>query len=191
MHKMDIEGSVLSDMLRYGVEVRTFHWETEIKNTVIAKDSFYGTFVPHVANIYMANARAYSDLVRILVCGNYGGMWLDTDAWLMKPADDIFRSSEKFLPSGESFNNHVLYLKKKSPLVQRFNDALLLFRYDPHATKINGTSIGLHKAPLYSDEKTWPRMPVTGLHHWVYNDAMSQYVYDPQSMCTIPLYHGI
>jgi hypothetical protein len=91
--------SIFSDMARYyGVDLRTFEWDSQIHGVFLPNNTFFGNYAPHIQKIHNKELDTYSDLVRLLLCCNYGGVWLDNDAWLIQPFDDLFDAEEEFAP---------------------------------------------------------------------------------------------
>lgn len=185
VHTLDVKdycerNTILGDMARYGVRIRVFDWDEEVHGTVIGNDTFYGKFEPNVRAILEKQPAVYSDLVRLMVCGNYGGVWLDGDTWVIRSFTDIFETEDefapRFLPSGH-FNTHVMRLIKGSPVALRFYKSLLLFRYDP-SSACSGPKQGSTHSPLCTDMEGWPTKPSTGLHHFVFNDAHQLHVFN-------------
>lgn len=83
-------------------------------------------------------------------------MWIDADAVPLRDMWDITAGLDlHFSPKFRNahFNNHVLYVPcPGTALTKRRLQLATMFPYD------------------YPD--AWPRNPVTGLHGWVYNDAL-------------------
>lgn len=139
------------------VSLHFFNYSTEIVGTPLEHSRHFHSW-EKITNTSMG-ITTLSDVVRNLLLHNYGGIWLDNDAVPLRDLWNItaglgLQLIPKF-PRGHS-NNHILYIAcPRSALAQRRLHHLVLFPYDfPDA---------------------WPRAPLTGLRHWVYNDALSEH----------------
>jgi hypothetical protein len=70
---------------RAHVELREFHYDAQVARTPWATDPFFGN---HTAvRAAMIAPATYSDVVRLLLLHNHGGLWLDNDIILYRVGD--------------------------------------------------------------------------------------------------------
>mmetsp|Transcript_16851 Transcript_16851/g.31912 ORF Transcript_16851/g.31912 Transcript_16851/m.31912 type:complete len:408 (-) Transcript_16851:256-1479(-) len=138
------------------VSLRLFDYSSEIIGTPLEHSRHFHSW-EKLTNTSMPIATV-SDVVRNVLLHNYGGIWLDNDA---VPLRDMWNITAgiglQLIPrNSRHSNNHILYIAcPHSALAKRRLEHLVLFPY------------GFPDA--------WPRVPITGLRHWVYNDGLSEH----------------
>ena len=65
------------------ITVKEFVWDTEIEDTPLADDPYFGNHF-QVRSDFEDFLAGYGDLVRHLLLYNYGGLWVDTDVVLTR-----------------------------------------------------------------------------------------------------------
>lgn len=118
-------GRFLISSVKEYVSLRVWNFTLEVRGTPLA--------LHNMGESGQIPIPTYSDIVRLLLLHNYGGFWLDTDAWLVQDilplADNLgLQFGVSFNPNS-GFNNHVLFFYKHSRLARLLLEATLLFSW--------------------------------------------------------------
>jgi len=145
------ELSFILEMTPY-VTVLPFYYAEEIKKTPINKshqisNMSYLYTLPHFSSAYEA------DIIRLVILHNYGGVWIDNDAVPLIDLYNFFAGvGLQFIGSfnnNAGYNNHVMFLYKKSKLAVRRLETMLSLPFDKpqlwpvsvqHALQFGGVS---------------------------------------------------
>jgi hypothetical protein len=132
------------------IMVQVFDYVAEIKGTVLATNSYWS----NLTEVDNMNRMLYADVVRVIALHNYGGVYLDNDALLLRDIRPLTELGLQFIPRFPHkghFNGHIMHMQKSSPAVARMLHDLIYFRSD--------------------QSEDWPVKP-RALTSWVYNEAL-------------------
>ncbi|PNW85135.1 hypothetical protein CHLRE_03g173300v5 [Chlamydomonas reinhardtii] len=113
------------------ISVRQVQWERALVGTPLQGHPFWRDAALVRKNIY--TAAGFADVLRLLLLYQHGGVWLDTDVVLLQ---DMYPATVQI---GYQFamrwtNNHVMYLRRGSPLGRRMLGAVAALPYTDEAT---------------------------------------------------------
>ncbi|KAG2442766.1 hypothetical protein HXX76_002846 [Chlamydomonas incerta] len=113
------------------ISVREVVWEHAVAGTPLQGHPFWRDGALVRKNIY--TAAGFADVLRLLLLYQHGGVWLDTDVILLQ---DMYPATVQI---GYQFamrwtNNHVMYLRRGSPLGRRMLEAVGAMPYTDEAT---------------------------------------------------------
>ncbi|KAG2450104.1 hypothetical protein HYH02_000208 [Chlamydomonas schloesseri] len=113
------------------ISVQEVVWERAVVGTPLQSHSFWRDGALVRKNIY--TAAGFADVLRLLLLYQHGGVWLDTDVVLLQ---DMYPPTVQI---GYQFamrwtNNHVMYLRRGSPLGRRMLQAVASLPYTDEAT---------------------------------------------------------
>ncbi len=143
------------------VTLKEFDYEQEIRGTPLLLSRHFSNWTRFSK---LANPPTQSDIVRILLLHNYGGLWLDNDAVPLADLRNItIGIGLQFVPQlhDRYNNNHIVFTRRGSSLARRKLEHATLF------------PIGQVEA--------WPRFPLSDIEYWVYNDALGDHTRSYQS----------
>ena len=128
-------------------QVKAFHERTQFDEAGLLPwwDSLEQYRVHH--NNQSMPLTSYSDIVRLALLHNYGGVWLDTDSMLMRDLFPLLRANKPLAPS---WNNNFLFI----PLDARHTRTAI---------------ISLVQQFNYYNESTYNHMLSPDQYHWCYN----------------------
>lgn len=127
------------------IVMRPFYYETEIIDTPLYNSDYFRNLssLYQVPGFYVGTE---SDIIRMVILHNYGGVWLDEDAI---PLTDLYNITAgvnlQFIPGftvgQNSYNNHIMHVLKKSKLARRKLEIMLMLPFNapnawpPHIQK--------------------------------------------------------
>jgi len=113
------------------VQLRAWDYDIQIIGTPLEGSPHFGSYAA-LMNQSLPLV-AYSDLVRLLLLHNYGGVWVDADVWFLRDMLPLIEGvGFQFSPTFHAqsgFNNHVLYRRARSALIRETLQQALLFPY--------------------------------------------------------------
>jgi hypothetical protein len=118
-------------------------------------------------SIPVKHTASISDIVRLVILHDYGGIYLDEDVLTARDLSPYVESQCEWMAAqyNHHFNNHFIVLKENGKTVKFLLNAIALFPWNR--------------------PDTWPAWPLTNQTAWVYNDALTQYCIQHPETCRL------
>lgn len=142
------------------VSLKAFDYQKEIAGTPLELSAHFNNQTKILEGMDDMRLTSFSDIIRLVLLHNYGGVWLDSDA---VPLRDLWNITAgvglSFLPKfvNDFSNNHFIYINRpRSALARRRLQIMVAYPYN--------------------FEAAWPRKFLHPTKGWLYNVGLTEHV---------------